>query len=101
MGGKGRSEAGFACWNFWHEIGRYNKTDFPWLTWATGTDLTQESIVNHFRTKDLNKAQKRELMLSRWGDIGINDFNKAMDLVKQAYDLAFDMKIDDNAADIL
>lgn len=97
MGGKANSTAGFGCWAFWNEINQHGRTDAGGLMTPSGSNLTEEQIKEALGSYELSPIEKRTLMMTRFGDIGFNEFNKYIDYTKGAIRTLFGFTLDDQS----
>ena len=96
MGGKANSPEGFACWAVWNEANG-GKTNFGTLK-PTGFNVTKEEIYAKLEDYPLTKEEKRSLMMSRWGDVGFNTFNKYLDNTRLGFGALFGKRMTDATA---
>lgn len=101
MGGKARSQAGFACWQFWHEVNKGNSSYYSGVGGTikpTGVDISEADIKKALDGKTLSKPQKRNLMMARWGNMGFNKFNNIIDNTQVAFSTLYGKEMDDTTA---
>lgn len=98
MGGKAMSEAGFGCWQFWHEVAKHTpgyKSGVGGTLTPTGSTITKEELYKELEKNPLTKTQEKNLMLQRWGGMGISDFNNFMTQIKRGVKSYFGKDLDD------
>lgn len=59
--------------------------------------LTQQEIENAISEYKLSPLEKRSLMMTRFGDVGFNEFNKYIDYTKGAIRTLFGFNLDDRS----